>query len=121
MSFIQPTASASPFATSTNYTTTGADTYSQSWISTSFSTVWTASVSGRAIATNATQSTTGARRYYWGTANNYPQSGHLFERSFQTYVAGSDECIGAGNVFTLTNITTLDTATGRTNMMRVGF
>lgn len=119
MTYIIPSGGKSPFATSTNYTSTGADTYSQNWVSTTFSAGWIASVSGRAIATNAAQGN--LSRYYWNTANNFPQSGQMFYTSFQSYVAGCDECIDVGNTFKLANVNSLDTATGRTNIIRVGF
>lgn len=119
MSFIQPTSDASPFATSTSYTSTGANTYSQNWISTSFSAGWTASISGRAIATNAAQGN--LQRYYWDIATNYPQSGQTYYTFFQAYASSSDECIAVGNTFKLVTNASLDTATGRTNIIRVGF
>jgi hypothetical protein len=119
MTYVIPTGGKSPFTTSTNYTSTGADTYTQSWVSTSFSSGWIATVSGRAIATNAAQGY--LSRYYWNNANNLPQSGQMYYTTYQAYVACVDECIDAGNTFKLGNVSGLETATGRTNIMRVGF
>lgn len=120
MSYTKPTgATSSPFATSTNYTSTGADTYSQTWVSTSYSNGWIATVSGRGIVTNAAQGN--LQRYYWTSASNYPQSGQTYYTYYQAYVASSDECIDVGNGFKLATDASLDTATGRTNIMRVSF
>lgn len=120
MSYTQSTGGmSSPFATSTTYTVTGASTYSQNWISTSYSLGWIATISGTAIGVNACQGD--LARYYWNSANNFPQSGHSFYTTFQAYVAGCDECIDAGSTFKLANVSGLDTTTGRTNFLRLGF
>ena len=120
MSYTRPTGgTSSPFATSTTCTSTGASAYSQTWVSTSYSYGWIASISGRGIATNAAQGN--LQRYYWTSANNYPQSGQTYYTYYQAYVANSDECIDAGNSFKLATNASLDTSTGRTNIMRVDF
>jgi hypothetical protein len=120
MSYTRPTGGTnSPFATSTTYTTTGASAYSQTWVSTSFSSGWIASISGRGIATNAAQGN--LQRYYWNSANNFPQSGQAYYTFYQSFVASSDECIDVGNSFQLSVDASLDSATGRTNIMRVSF
>lgn len=121
MSYVRPTGgTSSPFATSTTYTSTGASAYSQTWVSTSYSAGWIATLSGgRGIATNAAQGN--LQRYYWTSANNYPQSGQKYYTSFQSFVSGSDECIDVGNSFKLHTDASLDVNTGRTNIMRVSF
>jgi len=60
-------------------------------------------------------------RFYFENGNTLPQSGRVFNTTFQSYYTCIDECIDAGTTFKLLGVSNLDTATGRTNIIRTGF
>ena len=125
MSYIRPTSSASPFATSTAFNTQGPTAFNQSWMTVTGSAPPVASLSGSAVANTGWSGASNSGRIYFENNDHYEQSAASYYTSFQVYVSSIDELIAGGNSFKhlydSLSVPTADTANSRTNIIRTGF
>lgn len=119
MSFIRSGQSVNSWNTTTAMATTGPSTWKYSWTTQSSTT--TTSKAGSTIVNAAITGTTGAAAaFYWSTASDRCQYGHLYYTSQQVLVASGDESIANGISYTINGVgTKCDTTVSRVHIWRL--
>ena len=115
-----------PFATSTSYNGRGPLSFNEDWITVTGTAPPVATIVGTGISVSGVVGNARAGRIYYNGRNHLETSAHAYWTTNQVDCSSIDECICAGNSFSLVRAqgpwpTMLDVNNSRTHIFKVGF